>query len=241
MVLPYRFCVCWGITGAVHYLRESVEVIRCLRERGVGVTVYVSYAGKEVLRMCGLLDELVKLCADRYPTQVVFEDEEGRSFPRSARVYLRTYRATIVSPATLNTMSKIAYGIADTLVTNLVAHSLKSGTPVYLVPSDKPFAQRSRIPIFLDRGRCACERCSVVEVCPRGAIYLIDGEPHVNLLKCDHCLMCVSACPRGAIVVDREIEIRPHPLTAEIIERLVRIGVRVLDEPRDVIRALGVE
>ena len=42
----------------------------------------------------------------------------------------------LVAPATANTTAKIAYGIADTLITNSVAQAMKAKVPVYIFPPD---------------------------------------------------------------------------------------------------------
>ncbi|MCK4566515.1 MAG: archaeoflavoprotein AfpA, partial [Candidatus Thorarchaeota archaeon] len=42
-----------------------------------------------------------------------------------------------VAPLTANSTAKIAHGIADTLITNAVAQTLKGTTPVILYPVDQ--------------------------------------------------------------------------------------------------------
>ncbi|MFW9807111.1 MAG: flavoprotein, partial [Candidatus Thorarchaeota archaeon] len=43
----------------------------------------------------------------------------------------------VVAPLTANSTAKIAHGIADTLITNAVAQTLKGNTPVILYPVDQ--------------------------------------------------------------------------------------------------------
>ena len=40
-------------------------------------------------------------------------------------------------PATANTVAKIAYGIADTLITNAVSQAMKTAVPIYIYPVDQ--------------------------------------------------------------------------------------------------------
>ena len=47
------------------------------------------------------------------------------------------YDLLIVAPLTANSTAKIAHGIADTLITNAVAQTLKGTTPVILYPVDQ--------------------------------------------------------------------------------------------------------
>lgn len=52
--------------------------------------------------------------------------------------------------------------------------------------------------IIIDVERCTgCGAC--VEVCPEGAIYLVDGRATVDGALCRACEVCVAACPADAI------------------------------------------
>lgn len=42
-----------------------------------------------------------------------------------------------------------------------------------------------------------CGEC--VEVCPYGAIEIINGDAVIDPAQCHFCLRCVEACPEGAI------------------------------------------
>jgi heterodisulfide reductase subunit A len=57
--------------------------------------------------------------------------------------------------------------------------------------------------VFVDIDRCTgCGAC--VEVCPTGAVYLVDSETaryaEINQRECRGCEVCVEACPEGAIM-----------------------------------------
>jgi len=48
--------------------------------------------------------------------------------------------------------------------------------------------------------RCnGCGAC--LEVCPHGALYLLEGRAVVDETLCRECEACVAACPAGAIVI----------------------------------------
>ncbi len=65
-----------------------------------------------------------------------------------------------------------------------------------------------------------CDGCSAcVEVCPEGAISLVNGVARIDSGSCTECEACVQACPTGAIRVARPIAVREEATTA-VAERL---------------------
>ena len=66
--------------------------------------------------------------------------------------------------------------------------------------------------VWVDVTRCTgCGAC--VEVCPVGAIALIDGKARVEEELCTGCGVCLDACPEGAIqpVITVQGELVPAP------------------------------
>ncbi|MBE9593425.1 MAG: hypothetical protein IMF19_08080 [Proteobacteria bacterium] len=55
----------------------------------------------------------------------------------SGKIQLGTYKLFLIAPATANTVAKIAYGIADSLMTNSAAQAMKADVPVYIFPVDQ--------------------------------------------------------------------------------------------------------
>lgn len=58
--------------------------------------------------------------------------------------------------------------------------------------------------VYVDDKRCTgCATC--VEVCPTGAIAIVDDVATINQERCDACQACVEACPNGAMLVVTEV------------------------------------
>jgi NAD-dependent dihydropyrimidine dehydrogenase PreA subunit len=57
-----------------------------------------------------------------------------------------------------------------------------------------------------------CTGCGAcIEVCPSGAIRLIEKKAEIDPSLCTACEMCADACPTGAIVISREVLPVPQP------------------------------
>lgn len=88
--------------------------------------------------------------------------------------------------------------------------------------------------IFVNAQRCdGCGAC--VEVCPNGALYLVDGKATLDGLLCRDCELCIAACPTGAITFTTQSEasvaepahmpaIRPEPA-------VIQLKTEVLSQP----------
>jgi archaeoflavoprotein AfpA len=127
----------WGITGAGDYLVESLEVMkRISSDFDVEVTVLVSKNAEMVIKWYRLWDDLTSSLEK-------VKVERGANVPFIAGpLQIGYYGLFFISPATANTVAKIAYGMADTLITNCVAQAIKGGTPVYIYPVDQELGSR---------------------------------------------------------------------------------------------------
>ena len=187
----------FAFTGAGHLLRESVHLAEKLAKEHE-VTVFLSGAAEEVLKMYGLYERIEKITGGKY-RELATDSNQKFSYPITGRLSLGKYDLLIVSPATANTVSKIVYGIADTLVTNAVAQSGKGAVPVYMVPVDiHPGPIDTVLPSKMELSKCqSCDDCVASLACEQGAII-----PHeeIDLTKCIGCGLCVIICKFGAIV-----------------------------------------
>lgn len=231
--------IAWGITGAGHFLDRSYQVFKELKLRNpeLSVNTYISRAAEEVLRMYGLEQKLVKISGGDYLEEIFRESEQGSSSPKTGRFSLGRYDALFVTPATSNTVSKIAYGIADSLVTNAVAQAVKGKIPVYIVPVDIEGSIISEMPYNIDRKKCKhCETCPPRKNCPHGAITEKNGiTDQIDLLECKGCGICKELCTYNVIkggpveVLVRDVDMR----NVEIVKGLQ--GITVLESPEAIL------
>ncbi|HYP85341.1 flavoprotein [Variovorax sp.] len=108
----------WCVTGSGHYLDESMALAARLPK----VDLFLSAAGEEVL-------EIYKLHIDSLKGRFrIFRDKTASGVP-VGMLYDGIYHTVVVAPATSNTVAKCAFGISDTLPTNMFAQAGKQGIP----------------------------------------------------------------------------------------------------------------
>lgn len=99
-------------------LEESLALARLLPN----VDLYLSAAADEVL-------PLYKLSLEKLKREFrVFRDNSRSSVPVGL-LYADFYHTVVLAPATSNTVAKCAFGISDTLPTNMFAQAGKLGIP----------------------------------------------------------------------------------------------------------------
>jgi dihydromethanopterin reductase (acceptor) len=223
-----RLHIAWGVTGAGHYLKESYAVMARLKGDGHSITTFLSRAGEEVSRMYGLFEELKTISDGSYLNEVFLDSAQGSSFPKIGRFNLKRYDLFVLTPATSNTVAKIVFGIADTLVTNCAAQAMKSGVQCYIVPVDQERDVVSEMPYTIDRAKCeGCEACPPRDACPSGAL---DGQ--IDLLKCQGCGTCAPLCPNGAITGGGPVPVSIRKVDARNTRMLAGMeNVTVLERP----------
>ena len=129
--------IAWGITGGGHQLHESILKIEEMLKAGYLVDIFFSRAGKEVCKMFGEFSKLNAMKKKYHNfTKFIFSENQEWSFPICGSFSLKAYDVLIVSPSTANTVAKLTYKIADTLITNIVSQSLKGNIPVIVIPTD---------------------------------------------------------------------------------------------------------
>jgi len=113
-----RLRFAWCLTGSGHGLDESLALARRLPD----CDLFLSAAGEEVLGIYGIT--LASLKADFR----VIRDKTASAVP-VGQLYEHSYHTVVVAPATSNTVAKCAFGISDSLPTNMFAQAGKLGIP----------------------------------------------------------------------------------------------------------------
>ena len=214
-------------------LRESVQLAEKLAKDNE-VTVFLSGAAEEVLKMYGLYERVERLTGGKY-RELATDSNQKFSYPITGRLSLGKYDLLIVSPATANTVSKIVYGIADTLVTNAVAQAGKGAVPVYMVPVDiHPGPIDTVLPSKMELSKCqSCDDCVASLACEQGAII-----PHeeIDLTKCIGCGLCRNTCPYDAISEGKIITIYMRDIDIENTRKLTSIdNIQIFETPQEIL------
>jgi dihydromethanopterin reductase (acceptor) len=227
--------IAWGITGAGHLLESSVETLKILKKEGHDISVFLSGAGKEVLKMYGLYNQVKNITSGEYYNELVLEKDQEWSYPMTGRFSLGKYDLLVVSPTTSNTIGKIVNGIADTLVTNAVAQAGKGQVKTLIIPVDLESGELETVlPSKLELDLCErCEECDAAEACPNQAI---TPGVEINLLKCKGCGACQIACPFDAVTGGKKIIIHMREIDIDNTQKLFKFqGIEVLPSPSAVL------
>ncbi|MCL2114711.1 MAG: dihydromethanopterin reductase (acceptor) [Methanobrevibacter sp.] len=222
----------WAITGAGHLLKESVEILEELASNHE-ITVFLSNAGKEVLKMYGLYERVANITGGYY-RELAIDADQSFSYPISGRFSLGKYDLLIVSPTTSNTVAKIVHGISDSLVTNLVAQSGKGRVKTLIIPVDLESGDvETVLPSKLELEKCiGCEVCEASKSCPQGAII---PKTEIGLLNCIGCGECRDVCSYDAISSGKLITIHMRDIDIENTHKLILMeGITVLKDPNEI-------
>ena len=115
----------WAITGSGHYLRESLTVLQAIEN----VDIFLSKAAAEIIRQYGFQAQLDAT------NHKIYQDKTASSVPVEL-FYEGKYHTLVIAPATSNTIAKMAYGLSDSLVTNLYAQAGKTRVPSIVFACD---------------------------------------------------------------------------------------------------------
>lgn len=119
---PARSRFAWCITGSGHFLEEAIALATRLPQ----LDLFLSDAAEEVLPIYGLRIEDLR---PRFgPGFRLVRDKTASAVP-VGMLYDDVYHTVVIAPATSNTVAKCAFGISDSLPTNMFAQAGKLGIP----------------------------------------------------------------------------------------------------------------
>ena len=121
-----------GITGTGYILQELIDLMILLQNNhDIDITVILSKEGEAVVKWyrkwLALTEAVKKVKVEKTPNIPFY----------AGPLQLGKFDLFILCPTSANSVAKIVYGIADTLITNCVAQAIKGGQTVYIFPSDQ--------------------------------------------------------------------------------------------------------
>jgi archaeoflavoprotein AfpA len=125
--------IAWGITGSGDRITETVEAMVELQKQYddfVDVRVFVSKAGEQVIKYYKLFNTLEK------NFDKVWVEINSNSPFLAGQLQVKRYEFLLLAPTTSNTVTKIALGLADSLLSNAAIMSQKAFIPTYIMPCD---------------------------------------------------------------------------------------------------------
>jgi len=126
------FKLMWGMTGTGYVLQESIDLMKELQDDfDIDLTVILSKEGAAVVKWykkwTALTEAVKKVKVEKTPNIPFY----------AGPLQLGNYDLFLTCPVSANSVAKIVYGIADTLITNCIAQAIKGGQTVYIFPSDQ--------------------------------------------------------------------------------------------------------
>ena len=113
-------CVCGGVAAY-----KSVELVRRLRDRGIDVQVVMTENAKH------FVGTTTFQAVSGQPVRTTLWDDAAEAAMGHIEL-ARWPEAIVISPATANTLAKLAHGMADDLVSTLC---LATTSPIYVAPA----------------------------------------------------------------------------------------------------------
>lgn len=226
--------ILWAITGAGHYLKESIEVLEMLACNDNIITIATSKAADEVIELYGYNEKIQAIVDENYENSIIHDEDEQFSYPFSGKLTHQKYDIIILAPLTANTTAKIVHGIADTLITNIAAQSGKGQIPLIALPVDQtPGIITTTIPPYINKDKCQQHKnCIPKRICPNNAI----NPPHINKQLCDSCHICKDICINDALIIDEKIELYIRKIDAENTKKLEEIeNIKTVKHPEEIL------
>ena len=161
--------IIWCYTGAGHYFEEIFDLLIRVNKKSIPICFVFSKAGALVANRYGLFWRITHSDYRKRYIHFIFEDIvveynipnilEAANFSYSILSKDPTFSVAIAlanteinciiaCPLTANTASKLALGVTDSIISNLLSTGLKSGKKIGVLPTDAiPQRIQTRLPI----------------------------------------------------------------------------------------------
>ncbi|MFX0050381.1 MAG: flavoprotein [Candidatus Hermodarchaeota archaeon] len=247
--------IIWCYTGGGHLYEENFSVIKELIKGPTPVWLIFSEAGALIANRYGLFWDLVQSCTNKENLRLIFESvkvlkfniknlldknsfsydiiPEDPAYSSAISLANRNLKCIIASPLSANTAAKLAHGISDNFISNLLAAGSKAGKRIVIVPTDAVSGSiQSKLPV---RQKLSSNTIQVdPRVCRFQALKKSHTEEVIFLPQfCVGCEMCVKKYPQ--FFSGREsIEIRIRKIDYHNVE-ILRNEFDVLQKPSEIL------
>ncbi|UCG90151.1 MAG: hypothetical protein JSU57_00050 [Candidatus Heimdallarchaeota archaeon] len=232
--------ILWCYTGGGHFFEEILEQIKKVNHESISIIFVFSSAGALVANRYGFFWNLVHSNMRKENLHFIFENNVAQyniknmlqkaDFSYSIISNDPTFSVAIVlanseakcivaCPLTANTAAKLALGITDSLISNLLSSGLKSGKKIGILPTDATFKTvATRLPIRQNKfvssdhiNASVCKFNALKELSNK----MIQFQPQF----CVGCQVCVKKYP-GVFSYGDEIEVNVREVDSKNIQNL---------------------
>ncbi|MHA2243543.1 MAG: flavoprotein [Candidatus Hodarchaeales archaeon] len=245
-------CLLWCYTGGGHFFDEIFDQIKKINHESIPIWFVFSNAGALIANRYGFFWELAHSGARKECFHFIFENTVAQNniekilqeanfsysiistdpaFSVAVALANSDVRCIIACPLSANTAAKLAFGIADSLISNLLSAGLKSGKKIVVMPTDAQ-SRRMKTKLPIRPIKSASTDQINTNVCEFNALKRISTN-QVQFLPqfCVGCKLCEKKFPR--VFSRDQIEIKIREIDSENIRKLSS-ELTVLQTPREI-------
>jgi flavoprotein len=247
--------ILWCYTGAGHFFKETFDLISELNKESIPVCFVFSNAGALVANRYGLFWKIIHSNFRKEFAHFIFEDVVAKNNIQNllqeanysysilskdpsfsvamALANNSKIRCIIACPLTANTASKLALGVTDSFISNLLSAGMKSGKKIGVLPTDvKQERIKTKLPIRQINPIPPTQ--FDITVCKFKALEeTSDTRIKFSPQFCVGCQACVKKFPNIFSYGD-EIEVNIREIDSQNIQKL-RSELTVFNSPSEIL------
>ena len=232
--------ILWCYTGGGHFFDEIFVQIKKLNHESIPICFVFSNAGALVANRYGFFWELAHSDARKECFHFIFENTVAQNnidkillqadfsysiistdpaFSVAVALANSDVRCIIACPLTANTAAKLAFGIADSFISNLLSAGLKSGKKVAIIPTDAQ-SRRMKTKLPIRQIKSASTDQINPDICEFNALKRTSTN-QVQFLPqfCVGCKICVKKFPE-VFSTGNQIEVKIREVDSQNIQKL---------------------